>query len=367
MNELLTRIVGPKRCDQLLAQVAVPPQLAALQGLPTPVPSTSNDPQPRAAVAMVMSLVLFEDLLARVPSGARYVASQRERGRQVVFDHGAVRTVDWPETGHLPPGAELFRRLLIPLGYREVGRYPLDRIHMTGWVFTHADLPEQVPQYFVSELHVVRLDPDARQAVTRTVGDSENPLDSEVLALLDELAGRGWMALDDAARLIPMLASCFGRHHPDPRLDDYHTLLRHSAEMAWIATEGNAFNHATDRVPDVEALAESLRQPLKNGWPPEDAIGWSLKDTVERSRSGRVRQTALRADPVVRRFRDAAGASIAREVPGSFFEFITRDLRPDGKLDLTFDAGNAQGIFHMTTHPPVGTPSSTTNPDPERL
>jgi hypothetical protein len=338
MNELLTRIVGPQRCEQLLAHVAVPPQLVGDKG----------DEQPRAAVAIAMSLVLFEDLLARVPSGARYVASQR---RQIVFDHGAVRTVDWHETGQLPPGAELFRRLLVPLGYEEVGLYPLDRIHMTGRVFTHADLPEQVPQYFVSELHVDRLDPDAQQAVTRTVGDSVDPLDDQALALLDDLAGRGWVTLDDAARLIPMLASCFGRHHPDPRLDDYDTLLRHSAEMAWIATEGNAFNHATDRVPDVEALAEALRRPLENhDWPLKDRVGWYLKDTVERSRSGRVRQTALRADPVVRRFRDADGTSIAREVPGSFFEFITRDLRPDGGLDLTFDAGNAQGIFRMTAH-----------------
>jgi hypothetical protein len=169
-----------------------------------------------------------------------------------------------------------------------------------------------------------------------------DPLDGEALVLLDDLADRGWMTLDDAACLVPMLVSCFGRHHPDPRLDDYHTLLRHSAEMAWIATEGNAFNHATDRVPDVERLTAALRHD------------WPLKDTVERSRSGRVRQTALRADPVVRRFRDAAGASIAKDVPGSFFEFITREVRPDGKLDLTFDAGNAQGIFRMTAHRPDG-------------
>jgi hypothetical protein len=334
MNELLTTLVGPQRCERLLADVAIPPQLA-------------GDEQPRgqlsrAAVAMAMSLVLFEDLLARVPSGVRYVASQRERGRQVVFDHGAVRTVDWHETGQLPPGAELFRRLLNPLGYQEVGLYPLDRIHMTGRVFTHADVPEQVPQYFVSELHVDRLDPEAREAVTRTVGNSADPLRDEALSLLDDLAGRGWMALDDAAHLILMLAPCFGRHHRDPRLDDYKTLLRDSAEMAWIATEGNAFNHATDRVPNVEALAEALRHD------------WSLKDRVERSRSGRVRQTALQADPVVRRFQDANAASITRTVPGSFFEFITRDFRPDGRLDLTFDAGNAQGIFRMTSHRPQG-------------
>ena len=27
--------------------------------------------------------------------------------------------------------------------------------------------------------------------------------------------------------------------------------------MAWIATEGNSFNHATDRVHDLEATAEA--------------------------------------------------------------------------------------------------------------
>jgi hypothetical protein len=290
---------------------------------------------------MALALVLFEDLLTRAPSGACYVAAQRERGRQVVFDHGAVRTVDWHQTGQLPRGAELFRRLLVPLGYQETGRYPLENIHMTGRVFTHTELPEHLPQYFVSELHVERLDPPAQRAVTRTVGDSVNPLNDEALALLGEAAERGWMTLGSAARLVGMLASCFGRHHPEPHLEDYHTLLSHSAEMAWIATEGNAFNHATDRVPDVEALAQALR----GSWPLKE----TLKETIERSRSGRVRQTALRADPVVRWFRDAQGAHVAREVPGSFFEFITRDAAPDGHLDLTFDASNAQGIFRMTT------------------
>ncbi|MGH3672941.1 MAG: 2-oxoadipate dioxygenase/decarboxylase family protein, partial [Pseudonocardiaceae bacterium] len=288
--------------------------------------------------AMALGLVLFEDLLARVPSGARYVAGQQQRGRRIVFDHGAVRTVDWHRTGRLPPGAELFRRLLVPLGYQEAGRYPLDDIHMTGRVFTHADLPEQLPQYFVSELHVDRLDPQARHAVTRAVGDSVDPLAREALALLNDLAGGDRLALDPAARLVRMLASCFARHHPDPGLEDYRILLGSSAEMAWIATEGNAFNHATDRVPDVEALAEELRP------------GWPLKDSVEHSRSGRVRQTALHADPVLRRFQDAGGSSVARQVPGSFFEFITRDPLPDGRLDLAFDAGNAQGIFRMTAH-----------------
>ena len=42
---------------------------------------------------------------------------------------------------------------------------------------------------------------------------------------------------------------------------------------------------------------------------------------------------------------------ITREVPGSFYEFITRlPMEEDGKtkLDLSFDSSNAQAIFKMT-------------------
>lgn len=290
---------------------------------------------------MALGLVLLDDLLDRVPTGARYVAAQADRERRIVVDHGAVRTVDGPATGALPGGVEAIRRLLVPLGYEEVGLYPLDRIHMTGKVFCHAELPEDVPQYFVSELHVDRLAPTAQEAVGRVVGASTDPLASDVAGLLDVIASRRWLPNDDAVRLVRGVGRCFGRHHPDPHLDDYELLLEHSAEMAWIATEGNAFNHATDRVPDVDALADELR------------AGWPLKETVERSRSGRVRQTAFRADPVVRRFRLDGGRTVDREVPGSFFELISRDPLPadeggDAGLDLTFDAGNAQGIFGMT-------------------
>ena len=114
-------------------------------------------------------------------------------------------------------------------------------------------------------------------------------------------------------------------------------LLAQSGEAAWIATEGNAFNHATDRVADVEALSDTLRDG-----------GWPIKERVEISASGRVRQTAFRADPVERLFLDADGQLVRRTVPGSFYEFITRHAKDDGSLDLAFDSANATGIFAMT-------------------
>ena len=119
---------------------------------------------------------------------------------------------------------------------------------------------------------------------------------------------------------------------------DYATLRRYSAEAAWIATEGNAFNHGTDRVSDVMVLAEVQR-----------ALGRPMKDEVEVSASGRVRQTAFRAGLVERTFRKADGSLFTMMVPGSFYEFISRDIDPaTGEPDLRFDSSNAQGIFKMT-------------------
>ena len=134
-----------------------------------------------------------------------------------------------------------------------------------------------------------------------------------------------------------MIVAAFDRQHDDPELADYETLLDRSAEAAWIATEGNAFNHATSRVPDVAAEADRQR-----------ALGRPIKDRVEVSQTGRVRQTAFRADPVDRSFRGDGGV-VMRSVPGSFYEIISRDIDPEtGGLDLRFDSGNATGIFAMT-------------------
>jgi hypothetical protein len=144
--------------------------------------------------------------------------------------------------------------------------------------------------------------------------------------------------------LLPVIVGAFGRHHDAPCVADYEVLLAESAEMAWLATEGNSFNHATARVPDVFKLSED-----------EQAKGRPMKREVECSRSGRVFQTAYHADTVSREFIAAHGGIVTRAVPGSFYEFITRKrtLNQETRrweIDLRFDAGNAQGIFKMTAN-----------------
>ncbi|NOV22580.1 DUF1338 domain-containing protein [Cupriavidus necator] len=317
-------------------------RLASLVDAPTQLPAAEAGRPSRAEIAHALNLVLFAGILERVPTGKAYTEDVAAAGGKVHFDHGALRTVRWPDHGALPAGEAAFTRILRPLGYRLNGTYPLDRIGMTGRSYAHEDAPEEIAQFFVSELHPERFSEGFQQAVGRVTRTSVDPLTPRAQALLWELERDGALPLAEAGELIGALARCFERQHATPTLADYEALLAESAEMAWIATEGNAFNHATDRVDDVFALAEAQKR-----------LGRPMKDKVEVSRSGRVRQTAFRADPVRRAFVGADGAEVVREVPGSFYEFITRDRYVDDaqavtRTDLGFDAGNAQGIFKMT-------------------
>jgi hypothetical protein len=329
LGPLMAAVIGPEAAGQVLATIWVPPSLdPGEDGRVT-----------RALCAMALNGVLLHDLLQRVPTGAAYVADRRRAGERIVLDHGALRTInlDGGPVGALPGGHGAFARILQPLGYREAGVYPLERLKMTGRAFAHADLAEDIPQFFVSELHVQRFSPTFQAVARRVFGKSRDPLGPEAWAALDAFAAEGVCEEGLARAALPGLAAAFGRCHPLPSVDDYEDLLRESAEAAWIATEGGAFNHATSRVADVEATAEEQRR-----------LGRPVKDAVEVSASGRVRQTAFRADPV-RRALEGPDGPVERQVPGSFYEFISRAPEgPDGALDLRFDSANAQGIFAMT-------------------
>jgi hypothetical protein len=326
---ILAPTLSAASIDALLSGVEIAPALQVADHVTGPL------------MAQALGLALFDDLSRRVPEAGHYWSEQRIDGRKLVLDHGALRTVG-AGFGALPPGRQAFARLLEPLGYRQTAIYPLDRLGMTGFAYCHRDFAAELPQYFVSELHPERFSPEFQTAVARVTGTSRDPLTDRAQQRLSRLARFETVTIAEAAELLSDLVGCFARQHDIPFEEDYATLLAESAEMAWIATEGNVFNHATDRVNNVEAVAEQQRQK-----------GRAIKDRIEVSTSGRVRQTALRATPVQRDFRRGDGGLSQRLVPGSFFEFISRDhyAEPESqisRLDLAFDTGNAQGIFKMT-------------------
>jgi hypothetical protein len=327
---LVRDIAGATVADRLFAAVAVAPELL-----------TSGDDVSRAVAAQALALLLFADLLDRVPAARAYVDEVVADGRRITFDHGAVRTV---ATAGFPlqSGRIAFARVLEPLGYRRVGVYPLDKIGMTGYAYAHEAFPEVLPQYFVSELHPEKFTPIFRHALMRVLATTKDPLGPIDGAWLGRFAANATLEYADARLLLPRIVKCFSRLHEAPLLSDYQTLLAESAEAAWIATEGNAFNHATDRI--AGDLAEFAQRQRRRNRP--------IKDGIETSASGRVKQTAFRATVVAREFGGPNGRTFTREVPGSFYEFITRErtVGDDGveRLDLAFDPGNATAIFKMT-------------------
>jgi hypothetical protein len=333
LQRTLEQVVGAKRADRLFQVLTVP------QGLM----DETGENISRAGIAQALNMMLFEDLLNRVPDAKSYAEDCLRDGRKVMHDHGAVRTVALPGMGALPAGEEAITRILRPLGYALHGVYPLERLKMTGRSHAQAEYPEELAQFFISELHPERFSEEFQSAAGRVTSISRDPLTPEAKSMLAELEQNRSLSVERAAKLLPVLASVFSRQHDEETLSDYEILLRESAEMAWISTEGNAFNHATDRVADVDQLAADQK-----------ALGRPMKETVEKSQSGRVRQTAFLAARVQRRFRDKDGKMIEREVPGSFYEFITRLPLPaeEGKtgLDLSFDSSNAQAIFKMTAN-----------------
>jgi hypothetical protein len=333
LSTLVASAVGQKAAAAILDVLDIDPALSA----------EAEGPVSRAVFAMALNAVLFHDIMGRVPLGAAYVSERRAQGHRLVFDHGALRTIDFGEgapTGALPAGHLAFARILEPLGYVLADLYPLDRLKMTGRAYAHLDLPEAIPQFFVSELHVERFSPAFGVIADAVFDSTADALGVEAQRALAAFATEGSCDLDAARAALPQLVSAFARTHATPRLEHYRALAAESGEAAWIATEGQAFNHATDRVTDVEAVADAQK-----------ALGRPVKDKVEVSGSGRVRQTAFKAQPVERLFRTDAG-EVTLTVPGSFHEFISRDRFIDEagveRLDLRFDSGNAQGIFKMT-------------------
>ena len=331
LHKTLTAVIGPERTDRLFQVLTIPKGIL----------NETGDNLSRAGIAQALNMLLFEDLLTRVPSARTYVDRCLAQGKTLMHDHGAVRTVLLEGMGGLPAGQEAITRILRPLGYTLNGLYPLERLKMTGRSHAQADYPEEIAQFFLSELHPERFSPEFQSAVRRVTATSKDPITPQANSLLGKLESNGSLSVDESVQLLPVLSSVFERQHTEPTLADYDILLAESPEMAWISTEGNAFNHATDRVPDVDQLAEEQK-----------ALGQPMKAAVETSQSGRVRQTAFLAAKVQRKFHTAEGALVSKEVNGSFYEFITRLPLPeeDGKqkLDLGFDSSNAQAIFKMT-------------------
>ena len=215
---LVKGLLGGSAADALFTQLEIDPRIVK------PVGETVS----RAEMAQALNMALFYDLHERVPEGHDYVQDVMAAGQKITFDHGALRTVAWP-SGALPPGEAAISRVLRPLGFQVADVYPLPRLKMTGRAWAHADFPETIAQFFVSELHPEQFSDRFQAAVTRVLADSVDPLGPQDIARLERLGRDGHLPWTCALALMPKIVACFGRQHGGFALADYETLLAESA------------------------------------------------------------------------------------------------------------------------------------------
>jgi hypothetical protein len=211
LHKTLSQVIGAERAERLFQVLTIP------QG----ILDESGDTISRAGIAQALNMLLFEDLLKRVPDAKAYADDCLREGRKVMHDHGAVRTVALFGMGEIPAGEAAITRILRPLGYGLNGTYPLERLKMTGRSHAQAEYPEELAQFFISELHVDRFSPDFRAAVARITSTSRDPLSPEAKSLLAELDENRSLPIDKAAKLLPSLAKVFERQHDEPTVADY--------------------------------------------------------------------------------------------------------------------------------------------------
>ncbi|WP_395444112.1 hypothetical protein [Caulobacter sp. UC70_42] len=85
LSTLVASAVGQKAAATILDILEIDPALSA----------ETEGPVSRAVFAMALTAVLFHDVMNRVPMGAAYVADRRAEGHKILFDHGALRTIDF--------------------------------------------------------------------------------------------------------------------------------------------------------------------------------------------------------------------------------------------------------------------------------
>lgn len=291
----------------------------------------------RAEMVQALMMLLFEDMLRGLPTDAlAYIREAVRTGHKIILDHSALRTAR-ASGGSFPQGVDSFSRILIALGYECGEAYPLPS-RLVGYRYTHVDCPDGIAQMFLSELELEKFSAASQQAMQRVLASSIDPLPVESLQSLETIARKERLAFDAAVSLLPNLAACFTRQHDETSLADYELLERESQELAWFATEGTILNHFASRVSDVRQVhAEQKR------------IDRAMKDGIEFSPSGLLAQTSFRSSMVERLFVTATGSLVHRQVPGAFWELITRSTDESGNFHLKFDVGNAQSILSTMT------------------
>jgi hypothetical protein len=254
---------------------------------------------------------LWLDYIRKNPSAGKIHDLFLREGEEIVNDHIAFRTLDFPEID-----IDVLSRLFTINGYIYKGEYHFEDKHLYARHFESAS-DKNAPRIFISQLILSQCSPDLQQIMTSEFKKTEKErYKTEDLIFLGTL-------------FKPL------------SYEIYKSLLAESEYAAWFYVWGFRANHFTVSINSLKKhnTIQSVNELLKNNGYPLNIAGGEIKGTKE----DLLQQSSTLADKVPVKFSEGT-----YEIPCCYYEFAQRYPDSGGKLYSGFVAKSADKIFEST-------------------
>ncbi|MFN8206393.1 MAG: DUF1338 domain-containing protein [Bacteroidales bacterium] len=254
---------------------------------------------------------LWMHYAAQNPSARKIKALFMAQGEEVMNDHVAFRTFDYPEVG-----IDRIARLFLSIGYEPRAEYEFTEKNLRARHYEHKT-DKSAPRVFISELITQRFSPFLRELALECVRNiPPDVLNSDELLF----SGNQWGI---------------------PSIESYNKLRAESEYAAWVYVFGFRANHFTVSVNSLKkfsALAQVNAFLKENGFLLNTA-GGEIKGTS----ADLLEQSSTMADIVPIHFMEGVF-----DIPSCYYEFAMRHQDANGQLFSGFIEKSANRIFEST-------------------
>jgi hypothetical protein len=256
---------------------------------------------------------LWREYADRNPSVRKIHDLFEAEGEEIVNDHIAFRTLDYPEMD-----IEVVARPFISKGYVPKGEYLFRDKHLFA---RHFELPgdDMAPRVFISQLTLKDCSVFIRDTFSELMGKSD---------LIKKVSGD----LIYSGTLFDRLS-----------FDIYSRLREESEYAAWFYLFGFRANHFTVSINSLKKYDTIVKvnDLLKSRGFILNTAGGEIKGTP----ADLLQQSSTMADIISVKFAEGTF-----DIPSCYYEFAQRYPDRDGKLYSGFIAGSADKIFESTNY-----------------
>jgi hypothetical protein len=254
---------------------------------------------------------LWQDYSAQNPSVKKIYDLFRKEGEEVVNDHIAFRTIDFPEIN-----IEVLAKPFTSAGYVPKGEYVFTDKHLFARHYEHSD-DAKAPRVFISQLILK----DCSAYIRETY--------NELMRLADHSKFDSGDLIFSGALFNPL------------SYETYNRLREESEYAAWFYVFGFRANHFTVSINYLKKYNEIVKvnELLKNNGFILNTSGGEIKGTP----ADLLQQSSTMADIVSVNFREGTF-----DIPSCYYEFAQRYRDSSGKLYSGFNSKSADKIFEST-------------------